>query len=129
WSRDELDRFLRGEPPDRIDVDRPGAPPDGEAHGQGQVDQAVEMLDRADARSRRLEAEGRRSSGARPSSGSDDGAHEGDQTRLAGGGSGDRVQMARRRAGPRTSGCRLGAASEAALRRLRELAAEAKNRD
>lgn len=34
WAREELDRFLRGEAPAKMVLERPGAPPEGGTHGK-----------------------------------------------------------------------------------------------
>src|SRR4051794_21402208 len=80
WSVDELNRFLRGEPPGTVAVDRPGAPSNrGDANGQEELEETLEELGDPDAETRSLGTEGRRLSSAHQSHRSHDGAHEGDQ--------------------------------------------------
>lgn len=52
WAREELDRFLRGDPPsDTIRGGPPGAPPLGGDNEEDQVGQKMELMDRAEAHS------------------------------------------------------------------------------
>ncbi len=127
FTREELDRVARGDPPSTLVVDRPGAPPTtGEAHGQNEVDPKVEDLGSPDAAAGDLQAKGRRSSRASPRSRSDDGQSARDQEGAARLGRGDGLQVAARRAIPRERGPALSAASEDALLRIRRIAAREK---
>ncbi|GMV17568.1 MAG: hypothetical protein AMXMBFR56_57920 [Polyangiaceae bacterium] len=119
WDPAELDRFLRGGAPVTVESDRPGAAPEGVAHGQ--MENAVELPDRPDAGAGRLETERRRTPRASPDRRPVDRAQEGDQEGLARGGSGHGVPVADRPAGPRAGRPRRSAATEDALRRLRSL--------
>ncbi|MBI5532157.1 MAG: helix-turn-helix domain-containing protein [Deltaproteobacteria bacterium] len=128
WSRDELDRFLRGEPPATINSDRPGAPPiDGDARNGQEVDQALEKMGCTDQGAGSLATEGRRFSGSRPRHGSDDGPAEGDQEGADGRRRSNSVQVAARPEGTRQGWPRRGRATEDALRRLRGLVARAED--
>lgn len=126
FTREELDRFARGDPPATLTADRPGAPPaDGEAHGQDEVDETLEVLGGADAAARRLEEEGGRLPRESPGTGSDDGPHEGGEEGSARGGRSDRVHVASRGARPHRSRRAPSPAAEDALRRIQRVALRA----
>ncbi|MCA9595404.1 MAG: helix-turn-helix domain-containing protein [Myxococcales bacterium] len=123
WDLAELDRFLEGRAPGTIAADRPGAPSEGDAHGQ--LDTSLEQLGRPNAGTRRLETKERRTSRASPSGGSRNGSHERDPQGAAGGGSGGGLQVALGRAGPRAGRPHHSGGTEDALRRLRGVRAGA----
>ncbi len=76
WGREELDRFLRGEAPAKMLVERPGAPPNGGTHGKARELEVVQEqlgINEASAAGS-LAAEGGRSRRARTCAGSVSGA-------------------------------------------------------
>ena len=134
FARDELDRFMRGEPLVRVAADRSGAPlRDGDVHEEQQqivLDNTLEERSDADSNFGHLEKKGRRSSGASARGRSDDGQNERIEEGVAASGRSDGVQVAERSKGARARLPTVGAASENALLRLRDIAVrkEGKNR-
>src|SRR5262252_3973282 len=101
WAIDDLNRFLRGEPPARLDAERSGAPPHGGTHetaeelevGQGKLD-----LTRARA-ARNVAAEGGWPRRSRPREGGDERPIEGHMEGAPGSRCGDGAEVVDRRAG------------------------------
>lgn len=123
WAVADLDRFLRGEPPVMMKADRSDAPLHfGDAHDEGsEVAEPVEQLGEEDPSTGSLENEnGRRPFSASASKRSGDGSDARDSQGAPEHRRSKRPQVVERREGENKVGNRIGPASKAALRRLRD---------